>query len=195
MTRWTTGLVLLGVLGGCPGDTGEEGTTREEVAGEGSPHEPSSEPPEQDEEPARDPDCRELTEGLEGDPVPSRRLRRYPSDEYAVDEVWTNVSVRREGDRLRVRWWLEERDCPLATEQVRVGDLVALREARDPSARCMVVGATLVETTIEVRASDRRICVPGRESPKALEDLADLAAPVTRPTPRTLEAVDPWATE
>lgn len=118
------------------------------------------------------PSCRALGDSAPATPIRSRRLQRYASLRYDVDAVWSDFSVRRVGERLRVRWWLEERDCALATELVRVGDVVVLRETADPRSRCGTVGATLVETSVPLSEDDRRLCVPGRDVPISLDDLA-----------------------
>ncbi|MCB9594195.1 MAG: hypothetical protein H6719_15795 [Sandaracinaceae bacterium] len=103
--------------------------------------------------------------------IRSRRLQRYSSDRYDVDGIWSDFSLRRVRDRLRVRWWLEEHDCALATELVRVDDVVVLQETADPLSRCATVGATLVETNVPLAEGDRRVCVPGRDLPIPLDDL------------------------
>lgn len=140
-----------------------------------------------------EPDCRAAAEGHAGARVASRRLRRYPSDEYETEDIFDDLSVQRAGRRLRVRWWMEERGCPLTTELVRVGDLVVLRQSIDPAARCRTVGATLVETRIRLRESDRRLCVPGHPTPIALDALQRWTAPPVPPPRRAVGMPDPWA--
>lgn len=201
MTRTLVALFLCSTLGACSGTPEPAPSSEVDETAPDPPvpneHElPRDSPHEhRGSERAPNPDCRELANGLDGDPVRSRRLRRYSSTEHVVDGLWRDVSVRRERGRLRVHWWMEERGCPPATEIVRTDDLIILREAPDPRSRCLAVGATLMETIIEAHPSDRRLCVPGRDYPIRLDDLARFEAPVARPSRRTSEPVDPWAVE
>lgn len=139
------------------------------------------------------PSCRELARDRAGSAARSRTLRRHASDDYALDDVWSNVSITRAPGGLRVRWWAPDRQCPLAAEVLRAEDVVILRETPDPGRRCAEVGAVLVETPITIGEGDARLCVPGRPDPIALDDLAPFERPPLEPPRRSAEAVDPWA--
>lgn len=138
-------------------------------------------------------DCRAGTETHAAAPSNSRALRRYSSDRYVTDVLFDEVSLMRVGDRLRVRWWMEDRGCPIATELVREGGLVILRETPDHNARCAPVGALLVETYIRLRSSDERVCVPGHPTPIPLGELERWSAPPRHPERRSAVVINPWA--
>lgn len=140
-----------------------------------------------------DSDCSAGMETHAATPSISRALRRYSSDRYVTDVLFDEVSLTRVGDRLRVRWWMEDRGCPIATELVREGGLVILRNTPDQNARCAPVGALLVETYIRLRSSDERVCVPGHPSPIPLEEIERWSTPPRHPERRSAVVIDPWA--
>lgn len=131
--------------------------------------------------------------------VASRVLRRYSSDDYVTEDLFDEVSVRRTGQQLLVRWWAEDRGCAFAAEIIRVDDLVVLRQRIDPEARCAPTGAMLVETRVSLQPSDQRVCLPGLSSASSIEEAERLARPPSRPARRDAanpfgsESTDPWA--
>ncbi len=144
---------------------------------------------------AGEPDCATWATGRAGTPIVSQRIRRYPSDVYVTEGLFESVSVQRTGASLRVRWWAEDRGCSFTTELVRSDEVLILREAHDPRARCAIVGAARMETRIPLLPSDRRVCLPGLRAPIDLDDLRPWAAPLVDPprrTSRARERIDPW---